>query len=544
MSTTPLRVAVAGLGPKGLFALERLVHHAALRHAPVEVVAFEPHPVPGAGPVYDPAQPAYLRMNLAADRLDLWHGENAAVPAARRLSYTAWRRGHGPPTVTAEEERYPPRGLVGSYLADGLLRLRDALPPEVTLRIVPRTVSRMGRDGAAWSVVDADGGVTTHDEVLLTVGHGTTIAAAPPSPWHHAAPLVPAVLPTGPALTEGIAAGATVAVRGFALTFLDAALALTEGRGGAFAPTAEHGPVTYEPSGEEPGVLLPYSRTGRPMLAKPDPALARSIPGLPGILERGAAMLDAMPTPLRLRDHLLPVIHTTAAAVLRAAGGPATTPAPAGPADEIRRSLEVGAGRRAPGTPWALGQTWQGLYPSLVARLGGDGLATADWPAFLAVASEMERLAFGPPPLNAWRLLALVEARRVDLGWVAGGRPETAGGVTALALDGRRRPVDAVVNAVLAPPGVPTSRPALVSGLLEDGAVRIAAHRRGLEVDCDGTCIARDGGRSEGLAVVGRLAEDSVVGNDTLNRRLHPQTDCWARRVAGAAAAADLVHVS
>ncbi len=539
-----MRVAIAGLGPKGLFALERLVHHASSAGAPVEVVAYEPHPVPGAGPVYDPSQPAYLRMNLAADRLDAWCGDNAAVPAAERLPFTAWRHGHGPAAGTPEEERYPPRGVVGAYLADGLARLRRRLPAEVTLRIVTHAVRAVRRDRGAWAVEDAGGGVSAHDEVLLTVGHGTTITHAPPSPWPHAAPLVPATLPVGRALTEGVPAGATVAVRGFALTFLDAALALTEGRGGAFAPAADHGPVRYVPSGDEPAVLLPYSRTGRPMLAKPDPALAGAIPRLAGILERGAGMLAAMPTPFRLRDDLLPAIEATAAAALRAAGGGAAASPPEGPADEIRRSLDVGAGRCAPGMEWALGQTWQGLYPALVDRLTGEGLVPADWPAFLALAAEMERLAFGPPPGTAWRLLALIEAGRVDLRWVAGGRVETVTGVTALVSGGRRRPVDAVVNAVLAAPGVPAERPGLVTGLLGTGVVRVAAHRRGLEVDRDGTCIAAGGGRSEGLSAIGRLAEDSVVGNDTLNRRLHPQADRWARRVAMAAAAVGLGRVA
>jgi hypothetical protein len=37
-----------------------------------------------------------------------------------------------------------------------------------------------------------------------------------------------------------IAPGAVVAVRGFALTFIDLALALTEGRGGSFARLEAH----------------------------------------------------------------------------------------------------------------------------------------------------------------------------------------------------------------------------------------------------------------------------------------------------------------
>ncbi|MDX6596510.1 MAG: hypothetical protein QOE87_397, partial [Gaiellales bacterium] len=88
-----MRVAIAGLGPKGLFALERLLDHAhdLLPPARLEIDAFEPHSAPGAGPVHDPAQPDYLRMNFAAGALDMWWPASRAVPRARRRSFVEWR---------------------------------------------------------------------------------------------------------------------------------------------------------------------------------------------------------------------------------------------------------------------------------------------------------------------------------------------------------------------------------------------------------------------------------------------------------------------
>ena len=51
--TAPHRVAIVGLGPKGLFALERLLDHARAG-APLQVDIYEPHPAPGAGPELRP----------------------------------------------------------------------------------------------------------------------------------------------------------------------------------------------------------------------------------------------------------------------------------------------------------------------------------------------------------------------------------------------------------------------------------------------------------------------------------------------------------
>ncbi|CAN0474178.1 unnamed protein product, partial [Phaeothamnion confervicola] len=105
-----LRVAIVGFGPKGLFALERLLHHLDGR-CRIAVDAYEPHEAPGAGPVYDPCQPDYLRMNIAAERLDLWPGDNSAVPSLERRSFGEWTGRRSP----QGDERYPPRALVGRY---------------------------------------------------------------------------------------------------------------------------------------------------------------------------------------------------------------------------------------------------------------------------------------------------------------------------------------------------------------------------------------------------------------------------------------------
>ena len=44
-------------------------------------------------------------------------------------------------------------------------------------------------------------------------------------------------------------------------------------------------------------------------------------------------------------------------------------------------------------------------------------------------------------------------------------------------------------------------------------------------------CRGADGAVTPGLSAIGRPTEDSVIGNDTLSRTLHPQAERWARGV-------------
>ena len=94
---------------------------------------------------------------------------------------------------------------------------------------------------------------------------------------------------------------------------------------------------------------------------------------------------------------------------LRVAGGAASPPG-AGPAAELRRSLAIEAGLAPPDWQWAVGYAWRALYPTIVEQLSGDEIGADRWPRFRRFGAKMERLAFGPPPLNAAKLLALIQA--------------------------------------------------------------------------------------------------------------------------------------
>lgn len=545
-----LRVAIVGLGPKGLFALERLLDHAGALDgaAEIRVDVFEPHPAPGAGPNYDPAGPAYLRMNFAAEQVDMWGPASTVVPRDERPSFVAWRDRLG---AGGDGGEYPARAQVGRYLSDGLVTILRHAPSAaaVTLRRARADVVRPRGEG--WEVVAA-GIARRYDEVLLATGHERPSGRGLEPGWAHAAPLVASVFPVGRLSSRRVAAGATVAVRGFALTFIDAALALTEGRGGSFQPLDHPYRLRYVSGDEDVRVIMPFSRTGRAMLAKPGRALLGGQPALAAIAAAGRARILAMTSDLDVRRDLAAVLAETASSALHAVGG--TPEAGAGaaigawlaavaggespdgdadPAEQLERSIEIGAGLRAPDATWALGHTWRALYPALVARLGGDGLAAPQWPAFRRLAEEMERIAFGPPPRNAAKLLALVDAGRVDLTHVRDARVVTRGDRSLLCSARGEEPVDVVVDAVLPGPGAAGARDQPLRGLLHAGHARVAAARRGLDVDADGACRGASGLPTPGLSAIGRVTEDVVIGNDTLSRTLHPLAGNWARRVVG-----------
>ncbi|CAB4950256.1 unannotated protein [freshwater metagenome] len=549
-SGRPLRVALVGLGPKGLFALERLLDR--VGDAPVDVVAYEPHPTPGAGPVYDPAQPDWLRMNNAARHVDLWWPGNATVPAAERRSFVAWDGGrHG------GGDAFVPRAVVGRYLADGLATLLRHAGPVTTVRVVRARVGQVVPAGAGWRVVAEDGAGAVHDEVLLATGHARPRDPRDPGLAGLPVPVVPAVFPVGDRLGgDAVPDGAVVALRGFALTAIDAALALTEGRGGRFVPGTGRR-LRYVAGADGVGALVPFSRTGLPMVAKPDPAPHPGTEALDVVGETGRELVASLPgRSVDAVDGLRAAVAATATAALLAVGAPgdpamvAVHPAvaPAGPATptpvrtaggataaRLAASLDVAVGLRPPGADWALGHAWRALYPAVVDRFGGTALDAAGWVAFRALAADLERIAFGPSAENVAKVLALAEAGVLDLDHVDGALLTRAAGDVVVRSGAGERRVDVVVDAVLPGPGVPPGDDGPLAGLVATGAAHRPPGRRGVDVDAAGGCRDAAGRPVPGLSVVGRPTEDVVVGHDTLSRTLHRQADGWARRVAARA---------
>ena len=508
-----MRVAIVGGGPRGLFAVERLIAHLVAGGGEAEVTVFDPQP-PGWGAGYRPDQPDWLRLNVNAAIVSA-DGGGAGRPSLGLPSFAGWRRARG----EAEPlDPFPPRALVGRYFEHCWRDLLAILPPRVSLRHRSHRVTDLTQAGDCW-LIDGE----SYAEVLLCTGHADDWPGALRHGWSGSPALVPRVYPVEHWLSAvRVPSGSRVACRGAALTFIDAALSLTEGRGGRFAVGG------YRRSGAEPAWIVPVGRRGGFPQVKPDPAGPLAALNLCGPRERGLLRCARSGGDV---DEVLQAVWQAAADYLAIATGNrvpfsapgVVPPPPVDPVHGLRRSLQVALGRRPPGRTWALGQAWRDLYPAIVATLGHQRGSSAAWPRFAAAAGALEPVAFGPPPVNAAKLLALCEAGVVDAGHLAGQWSQAVADA------------DVVIDCVLTPPGAVAGE--WPDDLLEVGMLTRGVGRRGVAVAPDGSCLNGAGEVVPGLAAAGRLTEDVVIGNDTLSRTLHPVLELWAERVAVACAA-------
>lgn len=549
---SPFKIAVVGCGPKGMYCLERLAYELARsrQQSEVHITIYEPAPFPGAGAVYHPRQPHYLRMNFASEFINVWPETVRRRDPQSFPTLVEWLQNTYP--HYADPSGFAPRAIVGEYLSASFQKTLQLFPDFVSVTRVAEKVTGIQETNGRWlleTTAETTGSETAFDEVLLALGHeGWRAASSTGSPSER---VIEKVFPVKQMLSPArVPRQSSVGVRGFALTFIDACLALTEGRGGTFQCENRH--WKYLPSGDEAQTIVPFSRTGHPMLAKPDRRYFPGNPELDQVWEQGRLRILKLKQPeagLDFQTSLWPVILKTAEEALLSLvpDHPIGTDTPMvglnnwfqdwsnrtfSPAETfqcLQQSYRVATGQQTPDEAWALGETFRQLYSALVRRISYDGLAVTSWADFQRYAREMERLAFGPPAENAGRLLALIDAGIVNLDYLQADLVPHQDQLI-LASKGKQTTVDRLINAVI-PACDQFSEDSLLEILLSSGWIRRMLGAGGIAVDGAARPIQLEEQKTKGLAIIGRSTEGCVLGNDTLSRELHSYPDQWARSV-------------
>ncbi len=271
-------VAIVGLGPKGLYCLERLLaefNARPLQHA-LHIHLFNRSSHFGASPIYDPDQPDYILVNISVGEIDLWDVTAPPVVAGRGHDFVDWYQARFAPPKRLTGDEYLSRAVVGRYLIEGFQRILKHVPTGVTLSCHVGEVVDIRPQGRQYEAeFIAENGLTQEikaDKVLLATGHSRLRPGPEEQRYeafaakHSSAAFIPFVYPVVESMGR-VPAKARVAMLGVGLTFIDAVLELTEGRCGRFNRSSD-GSLSYFASGKEPLSIIPFSRTGLPMAPK------------------------------------------------------------------------------------------------------------------------------------------------------------------------------------------------------------------------------------------------------------------------------------
>jgi uncharacterized NAD(P)/FAD-binding protein YdhS len=513
-------VAIIGLGPKGLYCLERLCaqYKAARRAEPLQIHIFDRSPHLGTSPIYDPRLADHILVNISVGEIDVWDAVDPPPAAGRGPGFLEWFADTFKPESPLTGDEYLPRSVVGRYFIDAFRRLRETLPPGITLAAHSSEVIDVECTGGEYEVRSREG-VVRAEKILLATGHSAlgpsaeTLRAIPP--------------------------GARAAFLGIGLTFIDAVLELTEGRGGRFVRSPD-GSLSYESSRREPGVIYPFSRSGLPMTPKshdiqaamrPLTFLTRDALKDARDFERDVMPLIELEMKQRAGDEAFDYRRILDPIGDRAFGTGAQYNAFIDSYMEeqiaIARLGQAGSGAKA-----AI-ELWYEIRHAIGEILPFGGLSPESHRALIEEYSpRFKRVAFGPPVINIEKLLALLRAGILDFS-VARSPRVHADGIHCATTHATVR-VAIVVDARCPPTDVARDATPLYQSLVRRGI--IAPFQNGPYVPgaiamTEGMqfVIGSDGRANEDIAVVGIPTEGNLIGNLTIARGEFPAR--WAREV-------------
>ena len=547
------RVAIIGVGPRGLAAAERLAHHAAQTDIAIALTCIDTTAQFGAGPNYDPGQPDLNRLNIALRSIDI---PCPRYKGALPLSFEQWLEHH---VGVTDPEYYPARAELGNYLHQRWQMLAKTSPDPLSIKTVNTRVKEIVATKGAWELVCDPIALGPFDTVLLTLGHQTTTDAQIEKWRTHATASGAVLMPAYPsaAIVENAHGwkDTTVAIRGLGLSTIDVVRLLTLGQGGRFQ-TGPNG-LIYQPSGNEPHAIVPFSRDGIPPAPKPasaeldagydlgEQAEAHFVDAVSNIvansldhpLERICDTVLDLSSPVCARFELPREAVATWLAVERA-------PNAHHRADRravrkiIAHHLAMAEGKTAPSPGYLVGQIWRKLQTAL--RRAFNPLTAHPTIAEEIVRFDegMKRFSYGPPPRAMHEILALIDAGLLDLRAVNDPDIVAVENGWRLSTDVTDRVVTVMIDAVLPPPDLEATSTPLIAGLRAAGLVSPAGAKLGTLARPDGTVVDTAGRDVGGLTVLGRLATGSVIATDSVHDCFGAASDRWARGVVSTATGA------
>ena len=151
------RIAVIGMGPRGLGALEALADRLPAQGPRIQVDVYDTLVPLGAGPNFDPAESPLCKLNIPVRDIDI------APPAFSGIgSFTDFQESG------LEPDDFPTRAEMGRYLAARYQDLIDRNALEIVHFAAQVTAIEQSPSG--WTVQTSDRTAPVYHEVLMTVG--------------------------------------------------------------------------------------------------------------------------------------------------------------------------------------------------------------------------------------------------------------------------------------------------------------------------------------------------------------------------------------
>ncbi|MBV7270580.1 FAD/NAD(P)-binding protein [Winogradskyella luteola] len=563
------RLAIIGLGPRGLYALENLLYNLSKSKKPVEILVFEPSDYPGAGTVWNNNQAKSNWINItereltgieARPEINYFGCEIKSFP-----SYHQWCNFHLP---ADKPDTYPPRQKLGKYLYERYQSIADSLMQHERFSLIPNTVDNVKVVAKQLEFTTKDQSTFICDDILLTIGHQNTELSDQLKSWlAHTSESNDKRVFTNPYPVERLNSlknqpHLSIGVRGFGLAMIDVARYLAINDYGNFKVVDQSTLKTmYYKVKDYRLKIVPFSLDGLPLAPKPINQIIdswyqprsetlktfehylkdkththKTESGIDFLIQSFSKIAadifcsladktirneespkeiehiikiflkDSEFTHLLLQDETIPTYNL------------------------IEEYIQMALGNKRISLDYCVWQVWRHCQPTLYKAFSYTLLDDETMNKVINLDERSKRFSYGPPIESMQQILALVDAGILNLSYTNNPDIElTAKGFELKNKNGEKTEISVMINSVLDSPQLLKVNSKIVKSLLQNDAIQPIHSELGIETYDDAYVKPENEDRTMPIAVLGRLAKGSILGVDAILECFSSSVEHWAK---------------
>ncbi|MEY8848767.1 FAD/NAD(P)-binding protein [Psychroserpens sp. XS_ASV72] len=563
------RLAIIGLGPRGLYALENLLIELCENDKQIHIEVFEPNDQPGAGQVWNTNQSNSNWINITERALSgitkrpeiKYHN----ITIESFASYHEWCNF----SLDKEEaDTFPPRNKMGRYLHERFNSLEKGLLKTQLYKRHQQTITTIEPKDKLLKLTASKNQVYTFDEVLLTIGHQPTELSDQLNAFiTHAnknenCSVFSEAYPVEQLNDLKNKQNINIGIRGFGLASIDVIRYLVKNNFGDFKLK---NPVTkkleYSASKDQNLKIVPFSLDGLPLAPKPlnkiiDDWYKPSDSELKNLekeltfftrSEKKVEDLDFLVSPVSkiatrvycdLKDKAIDhsfkskkIYHKISSFLKHDNYSDVLIQDESVPTYELMRSyVNMALGTQKTSLDYCVWQVWRHCQPTFYKVFSYSKLKDEVLKKVIALDERSKRFSYGPPIESMQQLIALVDEGILDLNYTKD--PEIKLTENGFLLNNETQKsieVSVMINSVLDPPELLKVNSNIVTDLLKNDLVKPIHSDLGIETDENAYVKSKIENFGTPIAVLGRLAKGSVMGVDAILECFGDRIENWAK---------------
>jgi len=563
------KLAIIGLGPRGLYALENLLEQLSKSNKVVDIIVFENSEQLGAGYVWHDAQPDSNWINITERALsgiekrpEITYADIVIEPFP---SYHDWCNFSLKPS---EIDTFPPRNKLGKYLVERYSSIEKTVKNLATFNLIKSEVKSINYSDNYKIEIKTANKAWICDDVLLTIGHQPTELSEQLHMWkshvtnQNELRLYDTPYPISELSNIKNNTGLTIGIRGFGLGMIDVMRYLVINNYGNFkvVDNATLETVYYKVKKQQL-TLIPFSLDGLPLVPKPlNETIDNWYKPTKQELEFFKAEIETVAqseiSPKGINFLIAPMAKIASRIFMdlneNAVAHKLTATAievkilnwlaDANYQDKllqdekipteqlIQAYINMALGKVPVSLDFCIGQVWRHCQPTLYKAFSHPKLNNDIIKKVIDLDERSKRYSYGPPIESMQQILALIDANVLSLAFVNDPKINLISNGWHLTNSKEKSIVCTVmINSILDEPKILDIKTFLVKNLLNNKLIQPIHSELGIETSADGYVISPADKPNLPIAVLGRLAKGSVIGVDAILECFGPRIVDWAK---------------